>query len=89
MISKSTKKSRRKKTLVNENRARLSIHSVEPRVDFWLVGIQRAPSSVNWLEIIGKQKAIKTLRRLSSMMGSKTYKVVIQFVDTLPSYISQ
>jgi hypothetical protein len=60
-----------KKTLVNKNRARLSIHSVEPRVDCWLVGIQRAPSSVNWLEITGKQKAIKTLRRLPSMMVSK------------------
>ena len=78
MISKSTKKNRRKMAFANENRARLILDSVDTRVDFWLLGIKRSNSFVEWIEIYGKVNALKRLRRLSSLMGSKTYKSVIQ-----------
>lgn len=37
MISKSTKKNRRKMAFANENRARLILNTVDAGVDFWLL----------------------------------------------------
>lgn len=62
----------------NENRARLILVSVDTGVDFWLLGIKRSNSLVEWIEIYGKENALRRLRRLSSLMGTKTYKIVIQ-----------
>lgn len=78
MISKSTKKNRRKMAFANENRARLILNTVDAGVDFWLLGIKRSNSFVEWIEIYGKENAVKRLRRLSSHMGSRAYKSAIQ-----------
>lgn len=65
-------------TFANENRARLILYSADTRVDFWLLGIKNTNSFVGWIEIYGKSNAVKRLRCISSLMGSKTYKLVIQ-----------
>lgn len=55
MISKSTKKNRRKMAFANENRARLLLHSVDTRVDFWLLGIKKSNCFVEGWTSTGKQ----------------------------------
>ena len=78
MISNSTKKNRRKKVFANQNRSRLSLRCIDPRVDFWLLSILTTPSKSEHIEISGKNNAIRILRHLSSFMGTKTYESVIQ-----------
>lgn len=73
MISKSTKKNRRKMAFANENRARLILEFVDSRCDFWYLGIKQTWRSVQWIEIYGKKNAIRRFRNLSSLMGSKNY----------------
>lgn len=78
MISKSTKKNRRKMAFANKNRERLILEFVDSRCDFWYLGIKQTWRSVQWIEIYGKNNAIRRLRNLSSLMGSKNYDDVVR-----------
>lgn len=77
MISKSTKKNRRKMAFANKNRERLILEFVDSRCDFWYLGIKQTWRSVQWIEIYGKNNAIKRLRRLSSLYASQTRSNVV------------
>lgn len=77
MISKSTKKNRRKMVSVNERRSRLMLVFVDKRCDFWYLGIKLNERFVKWTEIYGKGNAIKRMRRLSSFYASQTHSDVV------------
>ncbi len=62
MISKSTKRKRRSQR--RNNLPTLHVHLVSAEHDFWLVGVQRAPTYVSWKKVCGHTNAIRTYARL-------------------------
>jgi hypothetical protein len=66
MISKSTKKKRRKMRAVNVLRNRLSIYRVANTTDVWVINIQHTKTDYLRHEVRGLTKAMKHMRRIFS-----------------------
>lgn len=70
MISKSTKKNRRRMISVNKKRSKIVILLVE-KCDLWKVGVKLDERNIMFRLLSGKDNAIKRMRRLSSSYASQ------------------